>query len=865
MRENIGDFGHILVLLSFVTSIIGCVSFYKAASSTIEDEQRSWLRFGRINFGIHASSVVGIVIALFIIIYNHYYEYHYAWDHSSNELPIYYMISCFWEGQEGSFLLWIFWHVCIGIIFMLRKSKFEAEVFTVVMSVQVFLTSMIVGAAIGDFRLGSSPFILLKEVMLDAPIFASNPNYVPENGNGLNALLQNYWMVIHPPTLFLGFALMIIPFALAVASLWKKDFTSWMKSALPWLIADAGILGLGIMMGAYWAYETLNFGGYWNWDPVENAVYIPWLIMVAAIHTMLLFNKHKTVLKTTYVLVISAFVLVVYASFLTRSGILGDTSVHSFTDLGLTFQLATFLIVYFIFGIVIYQFRRKAIPGGEDEIKSNKTEFWILCAVVILSLTSFQVWFGTSIPVFNKVFGSNIAPPTDQVSFYSKFQIWGGIAIAIFAGIGQYLFWQKNDKETLKKLTKQFSFILLGLIVFSATVLILFSSSTGYFETAIQDIEDAGGSRTKLAFKLFSYVLLLGFSLFSLLSTTRIVARLYKSNNKTKVGGSLTHTGIALMLIGILFSSGYDKIISLNRTGFKISNNASEEFNGTNIRLERHRTSMMNKYALTYKGRLRESLDIDRYISQSEFYYSNDAFHGVARKPIIESEDTLFAIGDTFRLSPDNYYYEIKYKEEGGNEFTLYPRAQINPQMGGLLASPDVKSLWNKDLYTHVSSVLDPNEPVKWSDTTYTTVSIKDTFYINDFVAYLDTVKRIPTPPWFDRDSNAIVVKADIHVVNNYGESFLIEPMLWIRGGDFRYAPIEIADDNEDIGAVVSYMFAPSTNTKIPKFKIAVRTTPLDYVVLKVVEKPFINVLWIGTLLAFFGFGVSFWRRVKER
>ena len=108
---------------------------------------------------------------------------------------------------------------------------------------------------------------------------------------GLNQLLQNYWMVIHPPILFLGFASTIVPFAYAVAGLWKKDYSSWTKQVMPWALFSAAILGLGIMMGARWAYESLNFGGYWAWDPVENASMVPWLVLVAGIHTMLIYNS----------------------------------------------------------------------------------------------------------------------------------------------------------------------------------------------------------------------------------------------------------------------------------------------------------------------------------------------------------------------------------------------------------------------------------------------------------------------------------------------------------------------------------------------------------------------------------------------
>jgi cytochrome c-type biogenesis protein CcmF len=134
---------------------------------------------------------------------------------------------------------------------------------------------------------------VLRDVIQD-PIFQINPEFVPKDGTGLNPLLQNYWMVIHPPTLFLGYATTLIPFSYVIAGLWKKDFKNWIKPALPWAILSTALMAIGQLMGAYWAYETLSFGGYWSWDPVENAVYVPWIIQVASMHTMIIFKKNNT-------------------------------------------------------------------------------------------------------------------------------------------------------------------------------------------------------------------------------------------------------------------------------------------------------------------------------------------------------------------------------------------------------------------------------------------------------------------------------------------------------------------------------------------------------------------------------------------
>ncbi len=294
---HIGGIGHFAVVLAFVMAIFSAVFYFKATRDA--DEVKSNKRLARLFFGIHAVGVFGIVAILFAMIHSHRYEYHYVWSHSSDNLPVYYMISSFWEGQEGSFLLWTFWHVVVAMVVILTAKKWESHVMTIFMGVQAFLVSMILGVVFFEtIKIGSSPFLFLRDV-IDAPIFKANPSFVPDDGNGLNPLLQNYWMVIHPPTLFLGFAATLVPFCFAIAGLWRKQFTEWVDLSFPWVSFTAGILGLGIMMGAYWAYETLNFGGYWNWDPVENAVYVPWLILVAGMHLMII-AKRKTVSLSSF-------------------------------------------------------------------------------------------------------------------------------------------------------------------------------------------------------------------------------------------------------------------------------------------------------------------------------------------------------------------------------------------------------------------------------------------------------------------------------------------------------------------------------------------------------------------------------------
>src|SRR5436190_3834935 len=222
-----GQVGHFFVLLAFVASIISTIAFFTAGRKTDLIEKRSWLRFARAAFITQLISAAIIFVTIFYICSHHYFEYMYAYKHASKELESKYLLACIWEGQEGSFLLWTIWHCILGIFIIFRAKEWEAPVMTVISFAQFFLLMMLLGLYVGDVRLGSSPFTLTRNE-IEGPIF-SQPNYLSfiKDGVGLNVLLRNYWMVIHPPILFLGFASTIIPFAFAYAGIQTKRFGEW--------------------------------------------------------------------------------------------------------------------------------------------------------------------------------------------------------------------------------------------------------------------------------------------------------------------------------------------------------------------------------------------------------------------------------------------------------------------------------------------------------------------------------------------------------------------------------------------------------------------------------------------------------------
>ena len=190
-------------------------------------------------------------------------------------------------------------------------------------------------------------------------VWQANPEHfavgtIPPDGAGLNPLLQDPWMVAHPPVLFIGYAAATVPFAYAIAALLRKDFSTWIERSRRWTLFTMTSLGIGIFLGGYWAYKVLGWGGYWGWDPVENSSLIPWLALVALVHGTLVQRRKGALVRTNIALALASYVLVFYSTFLTRSGVLSNFSVHSFSDLGLSRHLVFFMLFYVVISVFLF-------------------------------------------------------------------------------------------------------------------------------------------------------------------------------------------------------------------------------------------------------------------------------------------------------------------------------------------------------------------------------------------------------------------------------------------------------------------------------------------------------------------------------
>ena len=293
--------------------------------------------------------------ALLFFILMDRFDIAYVANYSAKELPLLYKVSAFWAGQAGSFLFWLFVHALIGCI-LAQGKRLSPSGLGVYMALQAVLTL---------FVMGQSPFRLAE--------------MAAANGVGLNPLLQDPWMAIHPPLIFIGYALLAVPFCYSVGALLDRpQDAAWLESARPWGLAAWGFLGAGIFVGGYWAYKVLGWGGYWGWDPVENSSLVPWLIAGGFLHVLRVARVRRAALSVTHLAAIFAFSLALYGTFLTRSGILGDFSVHSFSGTSLSLSLAVVTGIVTTAALLLLLVRGKCLPEGDLYPAHDSREFFLL-------------------------------------------------------------------------------------------------------------------------------------------------------------------------------------------------------------------------------------------------------------------------------------------------------------------------------------------------------------------------------------------------------------------------------------------------------------------------------------------------------
>lgn len=800
-----GKIGQFLVVLSFCAALLSAISYYFATHNNEQD--KSWTQLGRFAARLNFASVAGVGICLFYIIYNHLFEYNYAWAHSSRSLPVYYIISCFWEGQEGSFWLWMFWQGLLANILIFKAKSWENPVLAVVMLSQVVLGSMILGVDLLGARVGSSPFILLREAA-EGPVF-SRPDYLSmiQDGNGLNPLLQNYWMVIHPPTLFLGFASVIVPFAYAIAGLWQKRFKEWVAPAIPWSLFAVMILGAGIVMGSFWAYEALNFGGFWAWDPVENASIIPWLTLIAAVHVMIAYKNSGHSYFTATFLVLISFVLVLYASFLTRSGVLGETSVHSFTDLGMFWQLVTYVLIFLALMIAVLVLRRKEIPVSAKEEATYSREFWLFIGAIVLSVSCIQILGTTSVPVFNKAFGTKIAPPVDVIQHYNKLQAPFALIIALISGFAQYMRYKNTDG---KKLIRKIGISLLAAIVIG----IAYSWLTGILNNAI-------------------FVLIVIAGVFTIVCNLEILIDAVKGKWKL-AGSSIAHIGFGLLLLGALIAAATNNVVSLNSSGqIPVAGFEKADKPGDNLMLYQNQPVKMDAYEITYLS--------DTTIGPNTYY----------RIHYKEFDKTTGKIKNEFDLHP-NAQQNPKMGLVASPDTKHYLTYDIYTHVS---AAPKLEMTMPTDEHNHEEKSDEDifGKPSTHESTVGDTVKLRNGYVVIKGVNKATAISQIPL------SKGDVAISLDLQGTVD-GKPFTAQPIFLVKNGNV----FDFGKELPESGLKFRFSNIYPEKKKVELVVYQKPEAPKKWVVLKAIKFPYINLFWSGAILMVLGFLISIFRRNKE-
>ena len=572
---------------------IWCALLFAVASlygyATARQGNASDLTFARRGYNFFALSVVLSFLVLLLCLARRDFRIEYVSQYSGLDLPFHFQLAAFWAGQKGSFLIWLLWGALLGLPLARSAGRDEAPVMVVYLLTLFGLMFIMVR---------ENPFIMLAETPLD--------------GAGLNPLLQDDWMVIHPPVMFIGYAAGAIPLAFAWAALWRGDTRNWAARAFPWTLGGFLVLGTAILMGGYWAYRTLGWGGYWGWDPVENASLIPWLIGVVLIHGLHLERTKGRYRRLNLILACLLYISVLYGTFLTRSGVLADFSVHSFVDLGISRWLVLWMMFFFFGSIGLLAFRLVKVPTGTNEDPVLSRGFFMVMGTIVVAVSTVVIAIGTSSPLLTR-FMEN--PGQVGPEFYNRIHMPLALALAALLIPLPFLAWK--DTPLAKLLRKLVPSLILAALI------------TGF--AAWSGVEEI-------------FALLLVF-----LASAALAANLHKvvdmmrSSQLKKAGGYLAHVGVGVMLLGVLASSAYDQSTKITLE------------QGVPARVGEDLTLTFNRF-IPREGRQKERMEVEvvsddglRYLSYPKLFI-NDRTRQLMANPHIHTT----AVRDLY-ISPIQY------------------------------------------------------------------------------------------------------------------------------------------------------------------------------------------------------------------
>ncbi len=486
--------------------------------------QRAWIRSSENAVVAVFWIVLAASLRLWYLILTDRFEFAFVASVNSTTTPTLYKVTSFWGQQSGSLLLWLLILAFLSAVAVVQnrtRNRWLMPATTILLSGSLLFFALLV-------NLVSNPFEMLPRV--------------PPDGTGLNPLLQNYWMAIHPPILYVGMISVTIPFAFSMGALMSGRLdTSWIPTTRRWSLVSWGFLTLGFTLGGVWAYEELGWGGYWAWDPVENASFMPWLALTAFLHSVMITEK-KGMLKTwNFLLILLAFWLTIFGTFITRSGVV--SSVHAFAQSNIGTYFVIFLFIITALGVFLISYRSKSLTS-ESRMRSflSREASFLLNNWLFLAIC-FAVFWGTVYPMVAEALTGKKA--TVAAPWFNEV-VWPlGLALLVLTGICPLIAWRKASQRNFRR---NFLFPTLGGLATGsvavalgsyAMIPLLFFSAAGFVAVTVF-FEFFKGARARQAIRSSSFIT-------ALVDLTAL--------NKRRYGGFIIHAGVILVFVGIVASS----------------------------------------------------------------------------------------------------------------------------------------------------------------------------------------------------------------------------------------------------------------------------------------------------------------------
>ncbi len=559
--------GRALIAISGISLISAVVLLTKSNQSGSSIAQRR----GILLFRLSAASITVSCVVLLALFLKRDFQVAYVASYSSSDLPLSYLFSAFWAGQEGSLLLWA-WFVSVFGLALARRGQASTD--TDIASPVIVLSLVQLGFVI--MLLGpANPF-----AQLETP---------PVDGAGLNPLLQNPAMVIHPPLVFIGYAGFAITFSLALGSLISGDPQGkWARRADRWTVFSWLALGLGILLGARWAYDELGWGGYWSWDAVENSSLLPWLVGTALVHSLVVQRVKNSLRMPTVLLAAFTFIFCVFGTFLTRSGVV--SSVHAFAESSIGYYFMGMILLLLAGSVWLIVYRADYLTGRKTAFGAVSRESSIVTFNLILVLLSAIVLFGTCYPIFTRILSGRQIEMAR--SFFDRATGPLGILIIVLVGLCSHVKWGgSRERLRLRLLALPAIFLVLGVVACALSAY----RSPGFLLTCAVSGFAIG---TVLAHLFTSY-------LSARRSGKRPLPSLLDLLLARRGGARLAHLGVVLMTLGIgassVFKSSESAVLHIGQT--MDVGQYSLKYVDLDDRTVRNRYEVVAKLEVSRKGR----------------------------------------------------------------------------------------------------------------------------------------------------------------------------------------------------------------------------------------------------------------------